>query len=111
MCGVACAYLSVANSNMSAATKYMGKFWRHYKGKYYYSYNVAIHTESMERLVVYRSLYADDINPFGQMWTRPESMWSEPSPVDTARPRFEEIARDDLPQDVLGAWWKELGDK
>jgi|GEM_PF-61124 len=46
--------------------------YRHYKGKDYRVVEVATHSESRERLVVYRALYGD----FG-MWARPLEMFNE----------------------------------
>lgn len=47
--------------------------YRHFKGKEYEVLGVARHSETEEKLVVYRALYGD----FG-LWVRPVSMWNEP---------------------------------
>jgi hypothetical protein len=44
----------------------------HYKGKHYLVLGVARHSETMEELVVYRTLYGD----FG-LWIRPRAMFME----------------------------------
>lgn len=48
-----------------------GKY-RHFKGKEYELLSVATHSETLEKMVVYRALYGD----FG-IWVRPLSMWEE----------------------------------
>ncbi|MCQ2547732.1 MAG: DUF1653 domain-containing protein [Clostridia bacterium] len=48
-----------------------GKY-RHFKGNEYEVIGVGKHTETLEELVLYRSLYGD----FG-LWARPVSMWFE----------------------------------
>lgn len=46
--------------------------YRHYKGNFYRVIGAARHTETLEELVVYQSLYGD----FG-IWVRPLSMFLE----------------------------------
>lgn len=46
--------------------------YRHFKGKEYEVLGVARHSETEEKLVVYRALYGD----FG-LWVRPVRMWNE----------------------------------
>ena len=46
--------------------------YRHFKGKEYEVLGGARHSETDEKLVVYRALYGD----FG-LWVRPVSMWNE----------------------------------
>ena len=61
----------------------LGKY-RHYKGGEYEALGVANHSETLERLVVYRALYGD-----GEIWVRPLSMWNEIVVVDgVSVPRF-----------------------
>ena len=50
----------------------VGKYFLHYKGKYYYVLNISIHTESNEKLVNYINLYGH-IN----CSSRPITMWNE----------------------------------
>lgn len=59
--------------------------YRHYKGKDYYVYGVARHSETQQELVVYRTLYGDF-----DLWVRPKQMFCEYVSVDgKPRPRFE----------------------
>ena len=48
-----------------------GKY-RHFKGNEYEVIALATHSETGERMVVYRALYGD-----GGVWVRPVSMWNE----------------------------------
>ena len=59
--------------------------YRHYKGKDYEVLFVATHSETEERLVVYRTLYGDFSH-----WVRPLAMFTETVVVDgVEKPRFE----------------------
>ena len=55
--------------------------YRHYKGKLYEVINIAIHSESLEKMVVYKALYTSD---FGEdcLWVRPLSMFIEKVKLD-----------------------------
>ncbi|MBR5109080.1 MAG: DUF1653 domain-containing protein [Clostridia bacterium] len=46
--------------------------YRHYKGNRYEVLDLALHSETLEPMVIYRALYGP-----GEIWTRPASMWSE----------------------------------
>ena len=46
--------------------------YRHYKGNEYELIGIANHSETLEKMVVYRALYGK-----GELWVRPLSMWSE----------------------------------
>ncbi len=48
-----------------------GKY-RHFKGKEYELIDVAIHSETLEEMVIYRQLYGE-----GKLWVRPAKMWDE----------------------------------
>ena len=48
-----------------------GKY-RHFKGGEYEVLCVAKHSETEEKMVVYRALYGE-----GEIWTRPLSMWND----------------------------------
>jgi len=48
-----------------------GKY-RHFKGGEYEVLGVANHSETLEKMVVYRALYGE-----GEIWVRPLSMWNE----------------------------------
>lgn len=61
----------------------LGKY-KHYKGNYYHVTGVAKHSETEERLVVYRPLYGDF-----QLSVRPLAMFTEMVNVDgQTLPRF-----------------------
>ena len=45
--------------------------YRHFKGGIYEVLGIAIHSETMEEMVVYRNLDS------GKWWVRPASMWNE----------------------------------
>ena len=63
-----------------------GKY-RHYKNKLYQVMEVAIHSETMEEMVVYRPLYGE-----GKLWVRPLDMFLESIEIDGKTiPRFEFI--------------------
>ena len=51
--------------------------YKHYKGNEYELIDIATHSETMEKMVVYRALYGE----FG-LWVRPASMWNEDVNVD-----------------------------
>jgi len=51
--------------------------YKHYKGNRYELLEVATHSETLEKMVVYRALYGD-----GEVWVRPASMWNEEVEVD-----------------------------
>jgi len=66
----------------------IGKY-KHYKGKNYQVIGLAIHSETMEEMVVYRALYAS--KEFGEqtLWVRPRSMFTENVMVEgKSVPRF-----------------------
>ena len=48
-----------------------GKY-RHFKGREYELIGVASHSETLERMVVYRALYGER-----GLWVRPAAMWTE----------------------------------
>jgi hypothetical protein len=48
-----------------------GKY-RHYKGNFYEVLSLAIHSETLEPMVVYRALYG-----VNGVWVRPAFMWNE----------------------------------
>lgn len=58
--------------------------YRHYKGKDYEVIDVATHSETGEKLVVYRTLYGDY-----DLWARPLEMFSDDVEHNGQRhPRF-----------------------
>ena len=59
--------------------------YRHYKGKEYVVLGVASHSETLEKLVVYRADYGDR-----GLWARPLAMFLETVDVSgESKPRFE----------------------
>ena len=46
--------------------------YKHYKGNYYLLIDLANHSETLEKMVVYKALYGK-----GEIWARPASMWNE----------------------------------
>jgi hypothetical protein len=66
--------------------------YRHYKGNLYEVIDVARHSETLEQLVVYRTLYKNE-NGEQTLWVRPLSMFTENVVVDgKSIPRFEFVA-------------------
>ncbi len=64
--------------------------YRHYKGNFYEVIGVARHSETGEKLVVYRCLYGD-----GSLWVRPAGMFTESVIVDGRKvPRFSRHERE-----------------
>ena len=58
--------------------------WRHFKRKEYHVLVTAIHSETLEKMVVYRPL-----NGEGKLWVRPAAMWEELVERDgVQQPRF-----------------------
>ena len=46
--------------------------YRHYKGNEYEVLSVALHSETLEEMVVYKALYGEE-----KIWVRPLSMWND----------------------------------
>ncbi len=63
--------------------------YRHYKGMEYLAFAVANHSETLEKMVVYKALYGD-----GEIWVRPLEMFLETVEIDgKAIERFEYIGK------------------
>ena len=63
-----------------------GKY-RHFKGNEYELVDIALHSETMEPMVVYRALYGEQ-----GLWVRPLAMWTETVERDGyCGPRFQYI--------------------
>lgn len=63
--------------------------YRHYKGREYRVLGIARHSESLEPLVVYQALYAEQ-----GLWVRPASMFTESVMTENGSPvpRFSWVA-------------------
>ncbi len=65
------------------------RFFRHYKNKPYKYIGVVRHSETLEEMALYESLYE---NALGRMWVRPKEMFFENVVIEgVTRPRFEKI--------------------
>ena len=51
---------------------YKPGIYEHYKGNRYELIGVANHSETLEKMVVYRALYGEN-----ELWVRPAGMWDE----------------------------------
>ncbi|MCI5800853.1 MAG: DUF1653 domain-containing protein [Oscillospiraceae bacterium] len=61
--------------------------YRHFKGGEYEVIGTALHSETLEPMVVYRALYGEH-----GLWVRPAAMWNETIERDGKRlRRFEKI--------------------
>lgn len=52
----------------------IGKVYRHFKGNYYFVENVALDSETQERVVIYKAIYNREDS---QIWVRREEMFLE----------------------------------
>ncbi len=74
---------------MSSKALKLNGLYRHYKGKMYKVHQVVRHSETLEELVLYETLYE---NPAGKWWVRPAAMFMESVVIDgVTQPRFELI--------------------
>ncbi len=61
--------------------------YEHYKGNKYELLYIANHSETLEKMVVYRAMYGER-----EVWVRPLSMWNEEVETEKGRvPRFKYI--------------------
>lgn len=66
----------------------LGKY-KHFKGNEYEVIGVCTHSETLEKMVVYRCLYGDY-----SLWVRPEEMFNEEVMIDDKKvKRFEYIGK------------------
>lgn len=69
-------------------TNVTGKY-RHYKGNEYEVLGVGFHTETEEKLIIYKALYEPYI-----IWARPYDMFFETVTIDGQEmPRFEKLEK------------------
>lgn len=59
--------------------------YQHYKGKRYRLIDVVRHSETLEELVLYETLYENDL---GKLWVRPKEMFLESLADGTPRFRY-----------------------
>lgn len=65
------------------------RFFRHYKNKPYRYLGIVHHSETLEELALYETLYE---NKTGRLWVRPKEMFFENVQIEgKSRPRFEPI--------------------
>lgn len=63
--------------------------YEHYKGKRYRVHGVVRHSETLEELVLYETLHANDL---GKMWVRPKTMFLESVEINGCNiPRFRHV--------------------
>jgi len=83
----------MASRAIRASKLIPGSIFRHYKNKLYLIEGQAVHTETLEEMVVYRALYkTSEDSKFKnfQLWTRPKEMFLESVEVNGKLvPRFE----------------------
>lgn len=66
----------------------MGKYI-HYKGEIVETIGVANHSETLEKMVVYKTLTKKPDYPIGTLWVRPQKMFLENVEVNGKKvPRF-----------------------
>lgn len=58
--------------------------YKHYKGDLYIVEDIALHSETLEKMVIYRALYGDN-----QLWVRPYDMFIEEIEGKSQKHRFE----------------------
>lgn len=65
------------------------RFYRHYKNKPYRYLGTVRHSETLEEMALYETLYENEL---GRMWVRPKAMFFEDIELNgKARPRFEKV--------------------
>ena len=57
----------------------VGKVYRHFKGNYYFVEDVALDSETKERMVIYKPIYD---RTDSQIWKKKEKMFLEDVPTD-----------------------------
>lgn len=62
----------------------INRVYRHFKGGLYLVMDIAINSETMEEMVVYRALYGDN-----KLWVRPKDMFLEVVNRNGQEHRFE----------------------
>lgn len=62
----------------------INSIYKHYNGDYYLVEDIATHSETLEKYVVYRALYGDN-----KLWIRPYEMFTEEVNKNNQKYRFE----------------------
>lgn len=62
--------------NLENETIPLGKY-QHFKGKLYEVISIALHTETLEEMVVYKALYHNEQFGNEKIWVRPKKMFLE----------------------------------
>ena len=57
----------------------LGGIYEHYKGKRYEVIDVVRHSETLEEMVLYKTLYKSELGP---LWVRPKEMFLEALELD-----------------------------
>lgn len=71
----------------------LGKYF-HYKGHEVDVIGIALHSETLEELVVYKKLQTYKGRKAGQIWVRPKKMFLEKVTVEEKKvPRFKSIGK------------------
>lgn len=65
------------------------KVYKHYKGGLYIILDIATHSETLEKLVIYRALYGDN-----KLWARPLNMFFDEVNKNGQKYRFELIDKE-----------------
>lgn len=66
--------------------------YEHYKGGRYRLVGEAVHSETLEALVLYEQLYETPDYPKGTIWARPKTLFEGEIEIDgKKRPRFRHI--------------------
>ncbi len=58
--------------------------YKHYKGDYYIVEDIAIHSETLEKMIIYRGLYENS-----PLWVRPYSLFLDEVNKNNQKYRFE----------------------
>lgn len=73
----------------SAGMPIIGGTYRHYKGGLYRVLAIALHSETLAQMVVYETLYENEL---GRTWVRPAEMFLENIEVaGVLTPRFQAV--------------------
>ena len=55
----------------------IGAIYKHYKGNKYEVVGIALHSETLEEMVVYKALYKTEGHEENSLWVRPKEMFLE----------------------------------